>query len=289
MRTAFTLVELLVVITIVVVLLALLAPAMDKAIYQAELAVCGANQDALAGGATLYAMGSRRFYPHRPGVQSNGTWATSLIYNGNDSLNGLYNFNQFNTGSLDKYDDRTLLRTFLPLNAMLNDPLTPALDYEEIDADSHAYSAYNLWFGYRYNGHPGMVKVGGKLTWAQPGMQWEGALLASDRDSTYVWARHSQTSHPDYDGVATSVVLQNGLLQNGHTSDLPFKLTISTWLVDGNRSPQPRGAVDLNFAYEDGSVRRFNNVVFDRSKTVMAYIPESTTNVAGAYQQPVPQ
>jgi type II secretory pathway pseudopilin PulG len=34
-------VELLVVITIIVLLLALLAPALEKAIYQAQMAVCG--------------------------------------------------------------------------------------------------------------------------------------------------------------------------------------------------------------------------------------------------------
>lgn len=43
MRTAFMIAEVLVVITIVVVLLSLLARALDQAIYQAELATCAAN------------------------------------------------------------------------------------------------------------------------------------------------------------------------------------------------------------------------------------------------------
>ena len=64
-RTAFTLIELLVVITIIVVLLSLLAPAMDQAIYQAELAVCGARQNATCKGLSVYAMDFKRSYPYR--------------------------------------------------------------------------------------------------------------------------------------------------------------------------------------------------------------------------------
>lgn len=43
----FTLIELLGVVVIIVVLLALLVPTMDKAIYEAELAVCAAQQKAI--------------------------------------------------------------------------------------------------------------------------------------------------------------------------------------------------------------------------------------------------
>src|SRR5688572_22045336 len=59
----FTLVELLVVITIIAILLALMMPAMDKAIYQAELAVCASNQRQTATGLYVYAMDHRRWYP----------------------------------------------------------------------------------------------------------------------------------------------------------------------------------------------------------------------------------
>jgi prepilin-type N-terminal cleavage/methylation domain-containing protein len=68
-RQAFSLVELLVVITIIVVLLALLTPALHKAIYQAALARCAANQRGVGQAAIQYAMNSRRFYPHRPAVR----------------------------------------------------------------------------------------------------------------------------------------------------------------------------------------------------------------------------
>jgi prepilin-type N-terminal cleavage/methylation domain-containing protein len=51
----FTIVELLVVITIIVVLLALLMPGLDRAIYQAELAVCGSRLKSLGAAVSTYA------------------------------------------------------------------------------------------------------------------------------------------------------------------------------------------------------------------------------------------
>jgi prepilin-type N-terminal cleavage/methylation domain-containing protein len=59
-RGAFTLVELLVVITIIVILLALLTPALDKAIEQAERAVCAANQKVIAASSWQYGMNNRK-------------------------------------------------------------------------------------------------------------------------------------------------------------------------------------------------------------------------------------
>src|SRR5688500_17775374 len=61
----FTVVELLVVVTIVVMLLALLAPALDKAVYQAELTMCAARLKAHATSATVYAVDHRRRYLDR--------------------------------------------------------------------------------------------------------------------------------------------------------------------------------------------------------------------------------
>ena len=67
---AFTLVELLVVITIIVVLLALLVPALDKAIEHALRVKCGANQRQFAMANQLYAQESRQqFVPIKQPTQ----------------------------------------------------------------------------------------------------------------------------------------------------------------------------------------------------------------------------
>ena len=60
---AFTLVELLVVITIIVVLLAMLAPVLDRAVQAALLARCLSNQHAIGNSIALYLGDSKRFYP----------------------------------------------------------------------------------------------------------------------------------------------------------------------------------------------------------------------------------
>src|ERR1041385_7156002 len=64
---AFTLIELLIVVTVIVVLLALLTPALDRAIYQAELTVCASRLHATGVAVTSYASQYRRTYPYRPG------------------------------------------------------------------------------------------------------------------------------------------------------------------------------------------------------------------------------
>ena len=98
---AFTLIELLVVITVIVVLLSLPAPALEKAIYQAELAVDGSHQSAIAASAVAYAMNFRRFYPPRANT---GAWQPTQIVSpsGSQDVNG--------------FDLRPYLRNFLNIN-----------------------------------------------------------------------------------------------------------------------------------------------------------------------------
>lgn len=62
-RRAFTIVELLVIITIIVLLLALLTPALDQALKSAELAVCSSNQHNVGLAIALYLGDHKRRYP----------------------------------------------------------------------------------------------------------------------------------------------------------------------------------------------------------------------------------
>jgi prepilin-type N-terminal cleavage/methylation domain-containing protein/prepilin-type processing-associated H-X9-DG protein len=62
-KRAFTLVELLVVVTIIVTLLALLAPALDRAVDSAGRMVCQTRMRALNTAVHMYAMNHRRWLP----------------------------------------------------------------------------------------------------------------------------------------------------------------------------------------------------------------------------------
>jgi prepilin-type N-terminal cleavage/methylation domain-containing protein len=157
---AFTLIELLVVITIIVVLLALLMPSMNKAVYQAELATCGANLHGIVNGALTYAMGSRRAYPVRVAIQGNSNWSPAMIYNGNEAFRAYWSaLSQGLNVNNDIYDDRPVLRQFISLRSLV-DPLTGKVDYEDTHDDSNAFSSISLWFGFGLKGQKGLDRIG---------------------------------------------------------------------------------------------------------------------------------
>src|SRR5687768_8800745 len=106
MRNAFTLIEILVVVSVIPLLLALLMPGLDRAMYQAELAQCAGKLDAVGSGLVTGAMENRRQFPNRlvRWHPINVNLPKSLAIGG---------------------DDRPAIRNYLrnSLNTMLNDPL----------------------------------------------------------------------------------------------------------------------------------------------------------------------
>lgn len=235
----FTLVELLVVITIVVVLLSLLMPALDRAVYEAELAVCAARIEATGQAAITYAIGNRRYYPHRPYAQ-----ATSI-----DRLN----------------TDRPVLRRCLPINKLLVCPLAPNKDIDLDGAKSGiVFSSYALWFGFNYAREArGMRRVGDRLEFDT----WRLNLLASDVDMKAQGQGRWWASHQDSDGRLQAAASQEdeyfmnqGVKDpNSGLPDAAGVYTFSIWLGP-NGIPVQAGMLDLNYGYQDGSVTRSDNV-----------------------------
>jgi len=259
MRHGFTVVELLVVITIIVLLLALLAPALDKAVYQAELTVCGSRLHAMGTGVISYAAASKRRYPHRPFVYNvNGAWP-----------------NQLNGGNNGTVDLRPLIRDYMAVSPTLSCPLSPEqvdLDTRQRDVASRytlTFAPYELWFGWQYGAGPeqGMFRMGDRFTYTARGstssLTHTFNLLASDTDVARDDSSINYTSHPDRAGILAPWVArdetywqdnQDPAVSAAGTGATSY--TFSWW----RSSFQKRGLIEVNFVYDDNSVVRYDGV-----------------------------
>lgn len=182
--------QLLVVVTIIVVLLALLVPAMNKAIYQAELTVCGARQKAVAANLVSYTFDFKKWYPAR-GVEQLGRETQGggpvayldpmTVY---DSLDAHIN-----------YDIRPPLKGYISINKMLQCPFNPPVDMEHNTPDSMIEASYMLLWGWGYNLPGGrekfMNRLGDRFTYRGKGY----SLLIGDMDLIY--PSGLSASHPD--------------------------------------------------------------------------------------------
>jgi len=257
---AFSLVELLVVVTMIVVLLALLAPAMDQAIYQAELVVCGARLHAVGGGVHLYAMNHKRRYPYRPGVHHP---KGDLLQSWRDT--SLVTLPPF-APAPDGYDDRPIIRDYLSINGSLNCPLAADLDLS--GSTSNTYSNYQLFYGLRFvegatsglgggTEYGGMMKIGDRLQWQDARFN----ILASEEDDI-LEGINVMSAHPDKEGRLSLVAYQDVDVDGSHTTPTGpggsgAHFTFSRWQRPNN---PVRGPIDRHFLYGDGSVQRINDL-----------------------------
>ena len=237
----------MVVVTIIVVLLALLAPALDQAVYQAELAICGTRQKIVATGALTYAMDHRRAYPARQNLAAATFAHKELVADPNKG-----------------YDARPLIEGYVPTDALV-DPLTKKIEVgrSETRPDSMVFSSYSLWFGYGYANHTAMNRVGDRLSWMEDSatgrVTYRFSSLVSDFDLFNVGASVFG-SHPDETGVLWNQCLQDvvsGVYQAGVSVRGSGRFVISRWL-NGTRTD--RGLIDRNFAFDDGSVARHTDL-----------------------------
>jgi prepilin-type N-terminal cleavage/methylation domain-containing protein len=314
----FTIVELMVVVTIIVILLAMLAPALDRAIYQAQLAVCAANLKSIAGAATTYAAAHHRRYPHRRAVnefpdqqdaqptQLNDAWT-----NGARGADG------------QPLDDRPIMKQYLPLTALL-DPLCDKLDMEPSATGPRPHSqtgqptpepwvssGYYLFYNWRYKAtenfpaQQGLLKLGDRFTWTgnrnlfrQVNLNnarvftWD--VLAQDQNSISINNRTPNrpppggnvqffASHPDAQNAMHLTTYRNEPAPS-ETSLLGlnegFYYVGSRWGTV--MSPLRRGTIEVNTARTDTSVTRMNEVAWDEEERVTsAPIHQSGPGVYG--------
>jgi competence protein ComGC len=252
-RAAFTVVELLVVVTIIVVLLALLTPALDRAIYQTELTVCATQQHGIGTGASIYAMDHRRRYPIHialesgDAVESRRNWETPALY----------------FPSVNFADDRPIIKGYIELKLLL-DPMVEQLDLLDVDTLSHTLGSYSLWYGWHYEGEGGGVrKIGDRLRFKGDRFN----VLASDFDMIDIANDQVLSSHPDKEGRLSVYRLQDQ--QSGG-----LQWTASFWFIGGTHE---RGPIDKNVLSGDLSVERFDDLQWsDPRMTVVSskFYPE---------------
>lgn len=278
-HNGFTLIELLVVVTIIVVLLALLVPAMDKAIYQAELASCGAHLKAVGTGVQTYAIDFGRRYPHRPAVhdeQTGGFQADQLTYP--------YSADQ--KGNVFGYDDRPMLRSHLQMKALLC-PLAAGIDLESSPATSWVYSNYALWFGWKFRVEGGgMLKLGSKLKWGNDSF---GVLAADHNYNVPGFGDVLESTHPDLKaGVLSLYQYQDDLdpVSNGLRGDPDGNITRSYW-----GTSYFAGNMDLNYLFDDGAVRTFADVdhKLGAGEKRMVRVPNSPNATTAVFYQLMPR
>jgi prepilin-type N-terminal cleavage/methylation domain-containing protein len=258
-RCGFTLVEMLVVVSIVTLLAAMLIPAMEKAAYEARLGRCTTQLRGLAMGVTTYAMNQRNHYPMPPdgrGVNHQRDQLSVPGGSGQPDAPERWTFR----------DMRRVVQGYIPLT-MFVCPMAQPVDFshEANGAQTTVLANYALYFGFEYTGsHPdgtpdgGLLRVGDRLGFLKsaPSEARRGEyfrILASDLnyipDGNGPDPQQNQTTHPDYDGR-----LKNHVFQNQNYYDTPFIVTQSRW------GHGQRGDMDACYAYTDASVTLYRDV-----------------------------
>ena len=268
-RNGFTLVELLVVVSIIVVLLALLMPALDQAVYQAELAVCGARLKGHGTAAIAYTMDFKRRYLHRPGVHEADYWRADWMAFTTDPQN----------------DDRPALRPYMPINKMVACPLVQEVDFDHAEQYANVfpavllYTSFTYWYGFRYTGQKGMFRMGDRLGWREgaAGPSTSFSVLASDTDVVSFSGRYSNSAHPDKDEFLVLTTFTNARGTNYHNM-------FSFW---GRWSTDPdRGPMDRSFVFDDLSAQTFNDVLLEddpRMVPVSEYSHRTTSELSRSW------
>ncbi len=266
-RQGFTLVELLVVVAIIAVLLSLLTPALDRAIYQVELAICMARFDGIGMAMATYAMANKRFYVSRYSMRTATAGRANLL----------------NAGPLPAdpaFDDRPLLEKAFDLDILV-DPLSPKISFKKADnpGDPFCYTSTPLWAGWQQIGQRGMVKLGDRLI---SGNNFDSTdtkvyhfnVLAADLDQIANTLNEFRTAHPDHEGLEWVYKFENESAYGLPSDTVATNFTNSQWVANAGR-----GKVDQNYLFDDGAVLRYNNV--EPQDDRMKAIPYTNAATAG--------
>ena len=225
----FTLIELLVCIVVIMILMALLMPALSKVRYRAKLVVCMNNQKQVATAALMYASSNDARHLDR-----------SRLLRDTRGYPAPFSLKEYAVNN--PFDERAYLSEYIPFDAF-QCAFHPRQDYLASSAD-HIRGNYSLYAGWKLMpGEKQMKKLGDTMTLG--GTEFD--VLVADLtvyytdSSTATWA-----SHPDFGAGRMQLSTRNDSI-----------LMSSLYSLSGTTQ---RGAIDLNFALNDGSVSTIRNI-----------------------------
>lgn len=234
-RTAFTLIEMLLVVAVIVMLISLLMPTLSEARYHASMTVCENNLSQTGTGLTSSAFSNNgRFIPNtfsKPGVIKEG--ATDL----RPALKGHLDFNALKC----------------PFTPQAIDYLTPAITSNVVEW------SYIMLTGWRYDGETdGMNRPGDSLR--RDGRTIK--VLAGDQLWEYAGGQYPHTSHPGRGALK--------LLTAGANTITPSQIVFpaTTWTFsrwENSTANLANGHIDANYALSDGSCVRISNITYNSS------------------------
>ena len=145
-----------------------------------------------------------------------------------------------------KSDGRSLLADYLSLDSLFC-PLNKPEFNPETDTTTTLSGSYEMYYGQQLihgNGfeNTALLKVGDRISWPFEGINNTFSVLLADNDQYHQDSGLWISSHPS-EGMSPSA---------SNSGSLKSKFY---------RSNDSRGLLDRNFLYEDGSVKRVNNIL----------------------------
>ena len=215
----FTILELLIVITILLILIALLLPVLHKVKRKTKNTLCVSNMRQSALAILSYAKNNNNYYPRRS-VDSS-YWSTRELIRYNNS------------------DDRTLLEDYVDNWKVMNCSFTePSHQAVKDSNSSNIHFSYEMYFGSyirTYAPESGLLKIGDTATYNNN----DFSILIADHDLVRK-GRYWRSAHPDY---SPQILTYKSV-------DTDNLFCVRWRIAEGN----VRSYVDRSFLRDDGSV-----------------------------------